>query len=246
MDKRALTAEFLGTLMLVLFAVGAAVVAGEQMGNLGIALAFGFVLMALVYAIGPVSGCHVNPAVTLAFLLSRRMDARTAVGYWVAQVLGGIAGAALVLLLAKQVPGLQTHEKLGSNGWGSRSEVHVTAGGAFLAEVLLTFLLVYVVLSVTHRLAATGFAGLGIGMALAVCHLVGIPLTGTSVNPARSIGPALFAGGAALSQLWLFIVAPLVGGAVAAGVHALTHPQPSALLADREEAELLAEAVRRD
>ncbi|WP_344447524.1 MIP/aquaporin family protein, partial [Kitasatospora nipponensis] len=189
MEKRAVISEFLGTLLLVLFAVGAAVVAGQWIGTLGIALAFGFVLLALAYALGPISGCHVNPAVTLGFLLARRIDGRTAVSYWVAQFLGGIVGAALVLLLAKQVPGLQTSGKLGSNGWGDRSEAHINLFGAFLTEVLLTFLLVYVVLSVTHRLAVTGFDGLPIGMALAVVHLVGIPLTGTSVNPARSLGP---------------------------------------------------------
>ncbi len=232
MEKRAVISEFLGTLLLVLLAVGAAVVAGQWIGDLGVALAFGFVLLALAYALGPISGCHVNPAVTLGFLLARRIDGRTAVSYWVAQFLGAIAGAALVLLLAKQIPGLQTHEKLGSNGWGSRSAVHINAGGAFLVEVILTFLLVYVVLAVTHRLAVTGFDGLPIGMALAVVHLVGIPLTGTSVNPARSLGPAIFAGGAALSQLWLFILAPLVGGALAAGVHLLTHPQPNVLVGE--------------
>ncbi|KDN81848.1 MIP family channel protein [Kitasatospora cheerisanensis] len=226
-NRRAVIGEFLGTLLLVLLAVGAAVLAGEAIGPVGIALAFGFVLLALAYALGPISGCHVNPAVTLGFLLARRIDGRTAVSYWTAQVLGGITGAALVLLLAKQIPGLETHGKLGTNGWGERSQVHINAGGAFLTEVVLTFLLVYVVLAVTHRLAAVGFDGLPIGIALAVVHLVGIPLTGTSVNPARSLGPALFAGGDALSQLWLFLLAPLVGGALAAGIHLLTHPQPN-------------------
>ncbi|AUG81574.1 porin [Kitasatospora sp. MMS16-BH015] len=225
MEKRALLSEFFGTLLLVLFAVGAAVLAGTYIGTLGIALAFGFVLLALAYAIGPISGCHVNPAVTLGFLLARRIDGRTAVGYWGAQLLGGIAGGALVLLLAKQVPGLRTSGALGTNGWGDRSAVHIGLGGAFLVEVLLTLMLVYVVLAVTHRLAVTGFDGLPIGLTLAAVHLVGIPLTGTSVNPARSLGPALFAGGPALSQLWLFLVAPMIGGALAAGAHFLTHPQ---------------------
>ncbi|MFE7587980.1 MIP family channel protein [Kitasatospora sp. NPDC057512] len=230
-DRRAVIGEFLGTLLLVLLAVGAAVLAGVAIGPVGIAFAFGFVLLALAYALGPISGCHVNPAVTLGFLLARRIDGRTAVSYWVAQLLGGIAGAGLVLLLAKQIPGLETHGKLGTNGWGERSQMHINAGGAFLTEVVLTFLLVYVVLAVTHRLAAVGFDGLPIGLALVVVHLVGIPLTGTSVNPARSLGPALFAGGDALSQLWLFLLAPLVGGALAAGVHLLTHPQPNLPLA---------------
>ncbi|WP_055563910.1 MIP family channel protein [Streptomyces atriruber] len=224
MQIRAVVSEFLGTLLLVFFAVGSAVLGAEFIGTLGIALAFGFTLLALAYTLGPISGCHVNPAVTLGMLVARRIDGRTAVTYWAAQFLGGIAGAALLFLLAKQVPGLKTSEAFGSNGYDDRSEVGINLGGAFLAEVVLTFLLVFVVLGVTHRVAVTGFDGLPIGIALAVIHLVGIPLTGTSVNPARSLGPALFAGGAALSQLWLFIVAPLVGGAIAALVHHVTHP----------------------
>ncbi|MEU6823483.1 MIP family channel protein [Streptomyces atriruber] len=224
MQIRAVVSEFLGTLLLVFFAVGSAVLGAEYIGTLGIALAFGFTLLALAYTLGPISGCHVNPAVTLGMLVARRIDGRTAVTYWIAQFLGGIAGAALLFLLAKQVPGLKTSEAFGSNGYDDRSEVGINLGGAFLAEVVLTFLLVFVVLGVTHRVAVTGFDGLPIGIALAVIHLVGIPLTGTSVNPARSLGPALFAGGAALSQLWLFIVAPLVGGAIAALVHHVTHP----------------------
>ncbi|MEU9534225.1 MIP family channel protein [Streptomyces sp. NPDC048213] len=224
MQTRTAVSEFLGTLLLVFFAVGAAVLCVDYIGTLGIALAFGFVLLALAYALGPISGCHINPAVTLGMLMARRIDVRTAVTYWIAQFLGGIAGAALLFLLAKQVPGLKTSGKFGSNGYGDRSDVHINLGGAFLAEVVLTFLLVFVVLAVTHKVAVVGFDGLPIGISLAVIHLVGIPLTGTSVNPARSLGPALFAGGAALSQLWLFIVAPLVGGILAELAHRLTHP----------------------
>ncbi|MDJ1132256.1 MIP family channel protein [Streptomyces iconiensis] len=222
-----LAAEFLGTLLLVFFAVGAAVLAGEYIGTLGIALAFGFTLLALAYSIGPISGAHVNPAVTLGMLLARRIDLEMAVKYWIAQIVGGIAGAALLFLVAKQVPGLQTSETFGSNGFGDRSALHINAAGAFIAELVLTFLLVYVVLAVTHKVAVVGFDGLPIGIALATIHLIGIPVTGTSVNPARSIGPAIFAGGAALTQLWMFIVAPLVGGALAAVVHSITHPQPN-------------------
>ncbi len=224
MQTRALISEFLGTLLLVFFAVGSAVLGAQFIGTLGIALAFGFTLLALAYALGPISGCHVNPAVTLGMLCARRIDVATAVRYWIAQFVGGIVGAALLFLLAKQVPGLKTDGAFGSNGYGDRSDVHINMGGAFLAEVVLTFLLVFVVLAVTHRVAVVGFDGLPIGIALAVIHLVGIPLTGTSVNPARSLGPALFAGGDALSQLWLFIVAPLVGGVIAALVHLVTHP----------------------
>ncbi|MCM2418387.1 MIP family channel protein [Streptomyces sp. RKAG293] len=228
MDKRTVTCEFLGTLLLVFFAVGSAVLAGEYIGTLGIALAFGFTLLALAYALGPISGCHVNPAVTLGMLVAGRISVRTAVEYWVAQLLGGIAGAALLFLVAKQVPGLKTSGAFGTNGYGSRSAVGINIGGAFVVEVVLTFLLVFVVLSVTHKVAVFGFDGLPIGLALAAIHLVGIPLTGTSVNPARSLGPALFAGGAALSQLWLFLVAPLIGGALAALVHHVTHPPTAA------------------
>ncbi|WP_372346213.1 MIP family channel protein [Streptomyces sp. KL116D] len=224
MRTRALASEFIGTLLLVFFAVGSAVLGAEFIGTLGIALAFGFTLLALAYTLGPVSGCHVNPAVTLGMLCARRIDVRTAVEYWIAQFLGGIAGAALLFLMSEQVPGFKADGAFGSNGFGDRSAVHINTGGAFLAEVVLTFLLVFVVLGVTHRVAVTGFDGLPIGLALAAIHIVGIPLTGTSVNPARSLGPALFAGGAALSQLWLFIVAPLVGGAIAAVVHQVTHP----------------------
>ncbi|MFE9858271.1 MIP family channel protein [Streptomyces sp. NPDC005780] len=226
MQTRTAVSEFLGTLLLVFFGVGSAVLGAEYIGTVGIALSFGFVLLALAYALGPISGCHLNPAVTLGMLTARRIDVRTAVTYWTVQLLGGIAGAAVLFLLAEQVPGLKTSGKFGSNGYGDRSDVHLNLGGAFLAEVMLTFLLVFVVLAVTHKVAVIGFDGLPIGISLAVIHLVGIPLTGTSVNPARSLGPALFAGGAALSQLWLFLLAPLVGGVIAALAHRLTHPVP--------------------
>lgn len=232
-ETRTVVSEFLGTLLLVFFAVGAAVLAGEYIGTFGIALAFGFTMLALAYALGPISGCHINPAVTLGMLLARRIDVRTAVEYWIAQILGGIVGAALLFLVAKQVPGLKTHAAFGSNGWADRSAVHLNTGGAFVTEIVLTFMFVFVVLAVTHKVAVIGFDGLPIGLALATVHLIGIPLTGTSVNPARSIGPAFFAGGAAITQLWLFIVAPLIGAALAAVVHQITHPpQEPRIVAD--------------
>lgn len=212
---RSLSAEFLGTALLVFLAVGSAVAGLDRLGPVGVALAFGFVLLALAYAIGPVSGCHVNPAVTLGVLLSGGMSALEAVGYWVAQFVGAIAGAAVLQLLTSgfgDVPD-QTGA-LGSNNWGAT----ISAGGAFVLEVLLTFVLVFVVLLVTGRAAAPGFAGLAIGLTLTAVHLVGIPLTGTSVNPARSLGPALFAGGDPLAHVWLFIVAPLVGAVLAVAV----------------------------
>ncbi len=227
---RVVVAEFLGTLLLVFFGVGSVVLAGEYIGAFGIALTFGFTMLALAYALGPISGCHINPAVTLGMLLARRITVRTAVEYWVAQILGAIVGSALLFLVATQIPGLQTHGAFGTNGWGDRSAVHINLGGAFVIEIVMTFLFVFTVLSATHKVAVLGFGGLAIGLALAVVHLVGIPLTGTSVNPARSIGPALFAGGAAITQLWLFIVAPLIGGALAAVVHQVTHPAHEPLI----------------
>lgn len=225
MPIRKLTAEFLGTAVLVFFAVGTATLmfgfklAGGSIaaGVVATALAFGLVLLALVYAIGPISGCHVNPAVTIGFVASGRMALKEAPGYWVAQVAGGIAGAAALYgvlsgspLYSPKVTGL------GTDGWGTHSMIGLNAGGAFAAEVVLTFLFVLIVLAATSHVASAGFAGLAIGMGLTTAHLIGIPLTGTSVNPARSLGPALIVGGDALNQVWLFIVAPLVGGIVAA------------------------------
>ncbi|MET8679720.1 MIP family channel protein [Streptomyces sp. NPDC004647] len=224
MDTRTVAAEFLGTLLLVFFAVGSAVLGAEYVGTVGIALAFGFVLLALAYALGPVSGCHLNPAVTLGFLLVRRITPRKALEYVIAQLVGAVAGAALLFMVAKQVPGLETTGAFGTNGYGYRSAVGINIFGAFVTEIVLTFLVVYVYLTVTRNLVLVGLAGLPIGLALAVTNLVGIPLTGTSVNPARSFGPALFAGADALAQIWLFLIAPLVGGALAALVHGFTHP----------------------
>ncbi|MGK5111201.1 aquaporin [Geodermatophilus sp. CPCC 205506] len=220
--SRSLVAEFLGTALLVFLAVGSAVAGIDQLGPLGVALAFGLVLLALAYAIGPVSGCHINPAVTLGVLLSRGMTLPEAVGYWVAQFAGGIAGAALLQLMVSSFGGVTDQTgTLGSNDWGSA----ISMGGAFLLEALLTLVLVFVILLVTAKAAAPGFAGLAIGLTLAAVHLFGIPLTGTSVNPARSLGPALFAGGEPLAHVWLFLVAPLVGAAVAVLVaRALTVP----------------------
>lgn len=209
---RRATAEGLGTFLLVVLAVGSAVFGIDQIGAVGVALAFGLTLLALAYALGPVSGCHVNPAVTLGVFLRRGITLPEAGAYWVAQVLGAVVAGGVLALMTSGFGGVADQTgALGTNGWGGS----ITAGGTFLLEVLLTFVLVFVVLLVTGRAAAPGFAGLAIGLTLAVVHLVAIPLHGTSVNPARSLGPALFAGGEALSQVWLFVLAPLVGGAIA-------------------------------
>jgi aquaporin Z len=172
----------------------------------------------------------VNPAVTLGFLVSKRISVTDAIGYWVAQFVGGFAGAALLWGI---VSGSPVYSKarvgLGTNGWGPHvSMIGINEGGAFVTEVVLTFIFVLVVLVSTSRIGSQGFAGLAIGLALTTVHLIGIPLTGTSVNPARSLGPALIVGGHALNQVWLFIVAPLVGGVIAALVHTyLLQGQPS-------------------
>lgn len=208
-------AELLGTFVLVFFAVGSAVFGFDVIGALGVAFAFGLVLLALAYSIGPVSGCHVNPAVTLGVLLRRGVTVQEAGAYWVAQFIGAIAAGALLKLMTSSFGKVKDQTGgLGTNDWGKT----ISGGGAFVLEIVLTFLLVFVVLLVTGRAAAPGFAGLAIGLVLTVIHLVGIPLDGTSVNPARSFGPALFAGTHALSHVWLFILAPLVGGAVASFV----------------------------
>jgi aquaporin Z len=227
-------AEFLGTGLLVFFGVGVATLmfgfhfdgGSVAAGVVATALAFGLILLALAYAIGPLSGCHVNPAVTMGALLARRLSARDAVGYWAAQFAGGILGALLLWGMFNTSPLYKTSSTgLGTNGWGAASAIHIGMGGAFLAEVVLTAMFVFVILAVTSKAGNAVTAGLVIGLALTVAHLVGIPITGTSVNPARSLGPALIVGGTALNQVWLFIVAPLVGGAVAAGVYYLVFPR---------------------
>lgn len=229
MEHRKLFAEALGTALLVIIGVGVATLtfgfklagASTSAGVATTALAFGFVLLALAYTLGPISGAHVNPAVTLGFVVSGRMTLGEAVGYWAAQFAGGIVGALVLWGIVSGAPAYsRAGTGLGADGWGHKvSMVGIGAGGAFATEVLLTFVFVLVVLVATSRVGSPGFAGLAIGLALTVVHLIGIPLTGTSVNPARSLGPAIIVGHKALSQVWLFIVAPLLGGALAASVY---------------------------
>ena len=222
-----LIAEFVGTFLLVFLAVGAAVFgiagkvgANEQFpgpgsGVVGVALAFGLVLMGLAYAFGPVSGTHVNPAVTLAMWLGRKMPTNEAVGYVIAQFAGAILGGAVLRAFVAWFGVTDQTGSLGTNAYNNGS---INLVGAFVLEVLLTAAFVGVILLVTERAAAPGFAGIAIGLTLTAVHLVGIPLDGTSVNPARSFGPALFDGWHALGQVWLFIVAPLVGSLLAVAV----------------------------
>jgi len=206
-------AEGIGTGVLTLMGCGAAVFLGTEAsgGHLAVAFAFGLSIVAMAYVIGNVSGCHINPAVSFGMLLSKRIDGRTFVGYLIAQFIGAIVGAAILKGLASfYTPGDQTGG-LGSNGFGT-----VGMAGAIIVEIILTFIFVFTILGVTADEKKSAVAGIVIGLTLTFVHIVGIPLTGTSVNPARSLGPAIFAGGQALEQVWVFIVAPLVGAAVAA------------------------------
>jgi len=209
-----LFAEFVGTLVLVLFGCGAAVLGGvENVGQLGISLAFGGAIIAMAYAIGPISGCHVNPAVSLAAFIAGRMPFRDMIIYWIAQFAGALAGAALLALIAGSTA------NLGQNGWGPGYLGEFGLASALAFGGIMTALFVIVVLGATTDRAPAGFAGLAIGVTLAVIHIVGIQVTGVSVNPARSFGPAVMAGGQALAQLWLFFLAPAVGAALAALVY---------------------------
>jgi aquaporin Z len=218
---RRLAAEFVGTFALVFLAVGTAVVGGTNgVGNLGVALAFGLVLVFGVYAFGPVSGCHVNPAVTIGMLITRRIDGAAGGLYVVAQFLGGIVGAFFLWLMVEHFDVIDQTGVLGSNGYGAGAGINLA--GALVVETLLTAFFVLAVLLITDKAGNAALAGVGIGAALAAVHLIGVGLTGTSVNPARSFGPALFAGGTALSQVWVFLLAPALGGILAALVYPLT------------------------
>jgi aquaporin Z len=214
-------AELVGTFVLVFGGVGSAVLAGSHIGFLGVAFAFGLSLLAMVYTIGPISGCHINPAVTFGVFLARKINAKDAIMYVIAQVIGAIIASGLILFIAGGIEGGYDVSKghLGANGYGFYSPDHYSMAACFVAEVILTMFLVLTVLGSTDLKAPVGFAGVAIGLVLTLIHLVGIPITNTSVNPARSIGPAIFVGGWAIQQLWLFIVAPLLGGLVAAGIY---------------------------
>lgn len=214
-----MAAEVFGTFVLVFFGCGSAVLMGEHIGMLGISLAFGLSIVAAAYSIGPVSGAHLNPAVSLGVFAAGRMDATEMFGYWIAQVLGAVLAALVILIIASGKADYTVAENgLGQNGYGAGYLGEYGLASAFLFEVVATFAFVTVILSATRAVGGAGaFAGLTIGLTLAAIHLVGINVTGVSVNPARSIGPALFAGGSALADLWLFIVAPMLG-AFAAGL----------------------------
>lgn len=212
-------AEAIGTFWLTFGGCGAAVFAAGfpelGIGFLGVALAFGLTVLTMAYAIGHVSGCHLNPAVTLGLAAGGRFPAAQVLPYMVAQVAGAILAATVLYIIANGAPGFDAAASgFAANGYGEHSPGGYSLGAAFLAEVVLTGFFLFIIMGVTHGRAPVGFAPLAIGLALTLIHLVGIPITNTSVNPARSTGPALFVGGWALAQLWLFWVAPLIGGVV--------------------------------
>jgi aquaporin Z len=214
-----LISELFGTFCLVLFGCGAAAIAGGSVGAvsglglLGISLAFGLAVVAMAYAIGPISGCHINPAISVGMLVAGKLSVKDTVGYVIAQCLGALLGAFVLSLLLNGQSGFEAGEwAYGSNGWGEGYLGNYTMQAAFIAELVFTAIFLIVIHAVTSKLGDATMAGLAIGITLVLIHMVVIPITGTSVNPARSFGPAMFAQGMALQQLWLFIVAPIAGG----------------------------------
>jgi aquaporin Z len=223
MDKNTAkyAAELFGTMVLVLMGCGSAVLAGSQIGFLGISFAFGLAVLAMVYAIGPISGCHINPAITIAMWFNKKMNSKDATMYIVAQVIGALVGAGILALIVSGAPSANiVANGLGQNGYGALSPMKFSMEAGLIAEIVLTFIFVMAIFGATSKQAPAGFAGIPIGLSLVLIHLVGIPVTGVSVNPARSIGPAIILGAfgntTAISQLWLFIIAPIIGGVLAA------------------------------
>jgi aquaporin Z len=230
-------AELVGTFALVFFGTGAAVIAGKTtaaglsgVGLLGIALAFGLSVVVMCYAIGNITGCHINPAITIAMLVAGKINFSNALAYLIAQFAGAVAASFALMMILKGLPGFEMGEwALGANGWGPGYQNEFSTVSAFTTETILTFLFLFVIFGATSKWGNSTMAGLAIGLTLVLIHLVAIPVTGTSVNPARSFGPAIFAGGKALSQLWLFFAAPILGGVIAAVVwKALDKNQASA------------------
>ena len=221
-----MVAEFIGTFWLVLGGCGSAVLAAAfpnvGIGLLGVSVAFGLTVLTMAYAIGHISGCHLNPAVTLGLAVSGRFKASEIVAYWIAQVLGAVAAAALLYLIASGKAGFDLSGGLASNGYAEHSPGRYSLTAGFVTELTMTFMFLMIILGATDSRAPQGFAPIAIGLALTLIHLISIPVTNTSVNPARSTGPALIVGGWALQQLWLFWVAPLIGAALAGVVYRWT------------------------
>jgi aquaporin Z len=219
-------AELIGTMVLVLVGCGSAVTAslassafGYNIGYLGIAFAFGLAVLTMVYAIGSISGCHINPAISISMLVAGKLNIKDTAFYVIFQCIGAIIGAGILYAIFTGSPSYSLATTgLGANGYGNASLAHFSLAAVFVAEIVLTFIFVLVIHGSTHERVPKGFAGIAIGLTLTMIHIVAIPIDGTSVNPARSLGPALFVGGTALSQVWVFWVAPIIGGIIAAVV----------------------------
>ena len=240
-------AELIGTFVLVFGGCGAAVLAGDHIGYLGVSFAFGLTLLTMAYTIGPISGCHINPAVTIGLFLSKKVSAKDVPGYIIGQIVGGFLAAAVLLVIVKGLPGGYDPALKGfaANGYGEHSPGNFSVTAAFVVEVVLTFFLVFTVLGSTDLKAPAGFAGIPIGLVLVLIHLVGIPVTNTSVNPARSISQAVFVGGWALGQLWLFILAPIVGAVLASIVFRVIGGSEPVLTVEKAESALDSEMADR-
>jgi aquaporin Z len=234
MDVRKLSAEAIGTFWLTFAGCGSAVIAAAfpavGIGLLGVSLAFGLTVVTMAYSIGHISGCHLNPAVTLGLAAGGRFPTKDIVPYMVAQVIGAIVAAAVLYLIARGAPGFDIAQGFAANGYGEHSPGKYSLGAGLLAEIVLTMMFLFIIMGATHGKAPAGFAPLAIGLGLTLIHLVGIPVTNTSVNPARSTGPALFVGGWALMQLWAFWVAPLIGGALGGILYRWLSEEPRALV----------------
>jgi aquaporin Z len=232
MDIRKCAAEAIGTFWLTFGGCGSAVLAAAfpelGIGFAGVALAFGLTVVTMAYAIGHISGCHLNPAVTIGLAAGRRFPGRDIVPYIAAQLVGAVAASSLLLAIAGGAPGFDLAKGFAANGYGEHSPGQYSLLACLLAEVVLTLMFLFVIMGATHGKAPAGFAPLAIGLCLTLIHLVGIPLTNLSVNPARSTGPAVVAGGWALAQLWLFWVAPIVGGALGGVLYRWLSEEPSA------------------
>jgi aquaporin Z len=216
-DMQKYLAELLGTFVLVFIGTGAAVIAGKTLGVLGIAFAFGIAVLVMVYAIGPISGCHINPAITIAMLVNGKIPPKDAVVYVIVQIIGAVIASVLLLAILSGNPAYSlATDGLGQNGYGVASLGGYSVVSCFIAELVLTFIFLMVIFGATSKAAPAGFAGIAIGLSLFIIHLFGIMVSGASVNPARSLGPALIVGGLALGQVWLYIVAPVIGGILAA------------------------------
>ena len=230
MSRRAL-AEFFGTFWLVFGGCGSAVLAagfpGFGIGFAGVALAFGLTLLTMAFAIGHISGCHINPAVTVGLVVGKRFPASEMLPYIVAQVAGGMVAALVLYVIASGASGFSLDAGFASNGYGLHSPGHYSLVACLVSEVVLTFFFLFVILGATDSRAPKGFAPIAIGLCLTLVHLIGIPVTNLSVNPARSTGPAVIVGGWAIQQLWLFWVAPIVGGALAGLVYPLVAGKPA-------------------